>query len=463
MKTKIITCVSNRPDLLSYQIRSLNKFIEGDYDIIVVYDTRDGKHHDEFKSICDNYGVDFHIHNSQEGGSPSFYHGQSATWAYNNLVKDDCILMLLDHDMFLIDNFNIEDEISIYDVMGVLQTREDVEYIWPGLFFCKSNSLKDIKFDFLPQAVKNQMLDTGGGTYKLLENEKIKYLDTGVEYPDEYKGIDLQDPELTGGYGFELHCDGKFLHSRNACAWHNNLNPNDGKKTNLLFEMLSDILDDNTKEKFEIVIARYNEDLRWAEDYAELVTIYNKGEDLKDTITLENIGREPHTYLYHIVNNYNSLSEYTIFLQGDPVDPHSPNLKGALNFVLNSNEVLPPFFWLSERIVISDFVYEREPYHKIFPNIKYAYNKIFGKEPDIEEFRFGAGAQFGVSRDRIRERPLEFYQNILDIMEHKPEKDLDEVCLKLLGNSGLKKKFCPVNPEISYHMERFWGMIFNEV
>ena len=158
MKTKIITCVSNRPDLLSYQIRSLNKFVEGDYDIIVVYDTRDGKHHDEFKSICDNYGVDFHIHNSQEGGSPSFYHGQSATWAYNNLVKDDCILMLLDHDMFLIDNFNIEDEISIYDVMGVLQTREDVEYIWPGLFFCKSNSLKDIKFDFLPQAVKNQML-----------------------------------------------------------------------------------------------------------------------------------------------------------------------------------------------------------------------------------------------------------------------------------------------------------------
>ena len=94
---------------------------------------------------------------------------------------------------------------------------------------------------------------------------------------------------------------------------------------------------------------------------------------------------------------------------------------------------------------------------------------IFGKEPDIKEFRFGAGAQFGVSRDRIRERPLEFYQNILDIMEYVPGSYLDqsyepdELSLKLLGNSGLNKKFCPINPEISYHMERFWGMIFNEV
>ena len=463
MKAKIITCVSNRPDLLSYQIRSLKKFIQGDYDISVVYDTRDGKQHDEFKSICDGYGVDFYRHDSQEGNNPSFYHAQSATWAYNNIVKEDCIVMLLDHDMFLIDNFDVEEEMSIYDVMGCLQTREDVKYIWPGLFFCRRDSVKDIEFDFFPQVVKNQMLDTGGGTYKLLENDKIRYLDTCVEYPEDYKGINLQDPNLTGGYGFELHYDGKFLHSRNACAWHNNFNPDDEQKTNLLLEMLSDILDDKTKEDIELVVARYNEDIKWTEQYSELVTIYNKGPDLDGSISVENIAREPHTYLYHIVSNYNSLPEYTIFLQGDPIDPHSPNLRRALDFVLNSNEVLPPFFWLSERIVVGDFVYEREPYHKTFPNIKYAYKKIFGKEPDIKEFRFGAGAQFGVSRDRIHERPLEFYQNILDIMEHVPGKDLDELSLKLLGNSGLNEKYCPVNPEISYHMERFWGIIFNEV
>jgi hypothetical protein len=32
---------------------------------------------------------------------------------------------------------------------------------------------------------------------------------------------------------------------------------------------------------------------------------------------LENIGREAHTYLYHICNNYRLLSDVTVFVQGD--------------------------------------------------------------------------------------------------------------------------------------------------
>ena len=105
------------------------------------------------------------------------------------------------------------------------------------------------------------MLDTGGGTYKLLR-AGLKYEDMGVEYPEDYKGIDLQDPELTGGYGFELHCDGKFLHFRNACAWHNGFEVDSQKKTEVLFQMLSDLIDDKDKSYLEVVVARYNEDLR---------------------------------------------------------------------------------------------------------------------------------------------------------------------------------------------------------
>ena len=51
--------------------------------------------------------------------------------------------------------------------------------------------------------------------------------------------------------------------------------------------------------------------------------IYNKsGYEiiLKNNSTqkrLNNIGREGETYLNHIINNYNNLSEYTIFIQDD--------------------------------------------------------------------------------------------------------------------------------------------------
>ena len=75
----------------------------------------------------------------------------------------------------------------------------------------------------------------------------------------------------------------------------------------------------------ELVIARYNEDLSWLNKVKnKKITIYNKGESIKEKyIKLDNIGRESHTYLYHIINNYDNLSDITIFSQGDPFF-HSP-------------------------------------------------------------------------------------------------------------------------------------------
>ena len=41
MKTRIIVCVSNRPDLLEKQIELLNNFMIGEKVVSIVYDTRD--------------------------------------------------------------------------------------------------------------------------------------------------------------------------------------------------------------------------------------------------------------------------------------------------------------------------------------------------------------------------------------------------------------------------------------
>ena len=78
-----------------------------------------------------------------------------------------------------------------------------------------------------------------------------------------------------------------------------------------------------------IVVARYNENLDWLkplgkENYNFIV--YNKGKDdidrdfFDNVIQLENIGREGHTYLYHIIKNYRNLSDATMFIQGDIKD-----------------------------------------------------------------------------------------------------------------------------------------------
>ena len=79
-------------------------------------------------------------------------------------------------------------------------------------------------------------------------------------------------------------------------------------------------------DNIEIVIARYNEDLSWMNNspFNEFkYTIYNKGFNnnfeqkyINKVITLPNIGRCDHTFLYHVTENYINLSNITVFFPG---------------------------------------------------------------------------------------------------------------------------------------------------
>jgi hypothetical protein len=85
-----------------------------------------------------------------------------------------------------------------------------------------------------------------------------------------------------------------------------------------------------------IVIARYNENLDWAFPYNDIAIVYNKGDnnipDFLKRINIQNVGREGHTYLYHILNNYCELSSRTIFLQADWFPHNETILYGIDNY-----------------------------------------------------------------------------------------------------------------------------------
>ncbi len=87
--------------------------------------------------------------------------------------------------------------------------------------------------------------------------------------------------------------------------------------------------------KIELVVARYNEDLSWLKKINKniKITIYNKGDPINfKNIKLPNVGRESHTYLTHILNNYDNLADITIFTQADPF-LHSPHFLTLLNYI----------------------------------------------------------------------------------------------------------------------------------
>lgn len=96
---------------------------------------------------------------------------------------------------------------------------------------------------------------------------------------------------------------------------------------------------------FDLVIARYKEPIQWLNDHKDKkfrkVHIYNKSKTavlckpdgaICEITNLPNVGVCDHTYLYHIVNNYDNLADVTIFL---PASGDLKNKKDRVDATIN--------------------------------------------------------------------------------------------------------------------------------
>lgn len=159
--------------------------------------------------------------------------------------------------------------------------------------------------------------------------------------------------------------------------------------------------------ELELVVAHYEEDLAWLDDFSFLNRkVYSKGASGGEH-PLPNIGREAHSYLYHIIENYDSLAEVTVFIQGHPHD-HVSRLFEKITALDSATD----FLYLGDDILVEDG--RGVPPQ---PGLKLAefYSKLFGNKPP-EHYSCRAGACFAVSRTCIHSRPLSFYQKALDLV-----------------------------------------------
>lgn len=137
----------------------------------------------------------------------------------------------------------------------------------------------------------------------------------------------------------------------------------------------------------KFVIARYQENIDWANGINNSI-IYNKGATLPNTIhpivSLPNVGREGHTYLYHIIQNYDQLDDHTCFLQGHPFD-HTPDLEKRLQMFDHTLS----FYVLSNHIHAINLCYDPTDFslHQLLID---TYKKVFGVAKTDHEFTFGA-------------------------------------------------------------------------
>ena len=204
-----------------------------------------------------------------------------------------------------------------------------------------------------------------------------------------------------------------------------------------------------------LIIARYNEDLEWLKKYKDFkITVYNKGETLSDNkffdiINLENKGRESHTWLYHIVNNYHYLNEFNIFLQGKIDDLDCMAYKNPNDYLNKINKygfsvsrygLLGPFHWDWNVKINKDIRYKKQWEKNEISRSKIGFRN-FAKNlfPEIPLFvATSYSGCFAVKKEVIQQNNLLFYQELLDVLSQNK------------------------NPIEGHYMERLWCYIFTK-
>jgi hypothetical protein len=212
----------------------------------------------------------------------------------------------------------------------------------------------------------------------------------------------------------------------------------------------------------QIIVSRYNETLDWTLEYPFNLfkyVVYNKGpnqnffkENVNQIINLANVGRCDHTYLYHIVTNYNDLATITVFFPGSIGSIANKKIK-AIKILKNiliyknaiflgtrlPNDVKTTFnnFVLNSWVCSDPINSNLNPEKKLFPATIRPFGKWF-------TFHFG----------NIK---VKYYcmQGILSIHKNDIIKYPISRYQQLLAAAGMHS-----NPEVGHYIERSWGAIF---
>jgi hypothetical protein len=191
---------------------------------------------------------------------------------------------------------------------------------------------------------------------------------------------------------------------------------------------------------YKVVVARYKEDVDWLLPLQDSVVLFNKSDQVPPMPyrQLPNIGRESHTYLTYILENYDNLPEVVVFTQANVSDHLMGNHHQKLIKLANEARV---------HGVSQNHGVWKQPYGWRIASYKGQLTraeKPFGKwfEENVHHtFAFPQivywGAIFAVRRDRILGRPRSYYENLL-------------------------KFFQVLNPEEGHYMERSWYYVFKK-
>jgi len=212
----------------------------------------------------------------------------------------------------------------------------------------------------------------------------------------------------------------------------------------------------------EIIVSRFNEDLSWTQEVPFNLfqyIVYNKGNNenfiktnVKQIINIENVGKNDHTYLYHIVENYTNLSNIIVFFPGSlNLDYKKVKAKIILNNIIKSKYSIAYFVGHYHPNIKEAFYnftldnWETSDKNNLLLNNESALKKSeirpYGKWftyffGNIQAHWTTMCGIFSIDKRDIIQHPVECYQKLLQTVNNHS------------------------NPEAGHYIERSWCAIF---
>ena len=154
---KIVTAVVNNPVFIQIQYYTLKKYMKCDYEFIVFNDAKSFPDYSNggdvnikniIEETCKNLGIQcINIPNQQHilQQDAAIRCADSMNYILKYQLQNPDKYLLIDSDMFLVDNFDIS-EYEKYDCAIVLQSCDNFtnNYFWNGIYYFDFNKMKNI-------------------------------------------------------------------------------------------------------------------------------------------------------------------------------------------------------------------------------------------------------------------------------------------------------------------------------
>jgi glycosyltransferase involved in cell wall biosynthesis len=209
----IVTVAFNNELVIEEQIRLLRKHLLDRFNYTVADNSPDPEKRRIIRQLCQEQGVAYFVMppNPFTGKDPSHSHGLALNWIYRNYLeprKADSF-GFIDHDIFPVRPTRIASFLEQSPVFGLMQTRGEKWYLWPGFCFFRRDFLAGKNIDFRP----GKDCDSGGrnweSLYSCLDRRQVSCLKH--EYANLRKGNDPQS---------DLYEKiGDWVHTFNASNW----------------------------------------------------------------------------------------------------------------------------------------------------------------------------------------------------------------------------------------------------